>query len=676
MKKIVTLILSTLVITASHAVPARPGWQIKSQPDGTTIEVQLLGNEFHHYWINRQGQVVKPDQNGYWQVFGEQAIRQQGSKAKKQKAISHRKLAKTPAIGSPKGVVILVNFKDKSFQPENTLSAINDMMNGDNYTYDGATGSVRKYFSDQSAGQYTPKFDVIGPVTLAHNMSHYGGNDSEGNDQLASDMIIEACSIANALHNVDFTKYDNDEDGYVDFVYVLYAGMGEADGGEPNTIWPHAWNMESAEYFNRCSYNASERIFDGKTVENYACSAELAKMMKDQVVLDTIRTGIGTIAHEFSHVIGLYDLYDTDFGQNYDENMTPGPWHILDDGSYNNNGKTPPGYTLYDKYYLGWVTPENPGKTLQALTLKAEEGYQIANSDTLVSATSLHTVYYIENRQNEGWDTHIPGHGLLIWKIMYNPMAWENNGINRTDGSIRYALLSAAGKTTDIGTAADAFPGINNITVWTGPNGKSLTDIQENNGMITLNYTGEGDDKPYEPEKIHVEGFQYLNALYYDNEGLKYYYFDLYKDEDTTTGEKIYPVISFTVMAKNKTAINGTYDILRGDYWRSSADVVDIDDTQAASVTLQHVNEQGDYSIKGSFMGIDGIHYSFDDTVHVTAKDSDNDYDEIILNESTTPSGIQNITDKTSTAHKILRHGQILIIASENIYSVDGRKIE
>lgn len=190
MKKIVTLILSTLVITASHAVPARPGWQIKSQPDGTTIEVQLLGNEFHHYWINRQGQIVKPDQNGYWQVFGEQAIRQQGSKAKKQKAISHRKLAQTPAIGSPKGVVILVNFNDKSFQPENTLSAINDMMNGDNYTYDGATGSVRKYFSDQSAGQYTPKFDVIGPVTLAHNMSHYGGNDSEGNDQLASDMIM------------------------------------------------------------------------------------------------------------------------------------------------------------------------------------------------------------------------------------------------------------------------------------------------------------------------------------------------------------------------------------------------------------------------------------------------------------------------------------------------------
>ena len=75
-------------------------------------------------------------------------------------------------------------------------------------------------------------------------------------------------------------------------------------------------------------------------------------------------------------------------------------------------------------------------------------------------------------------------------------------------------------------------------------------------------------------------------------------------------------------------------------------------------------------------MGIDGIHYSFDDTVHVTAKDSDNDYDEIILNESTTPSGIQNITDKTSTAHKILRNGQILIIANENIYSVDGRKIE
>ena len=77
-----------------------------------------------------------------------------------------------------------------------------------------------------------------------------------------------------------------------------------------------------------------------------------------------------------------------------------------------------------------------------------------------------------------------------------------------------------------------------------------------------------------------------------------------------------------------------------------------------------------------NFAGNDGIHYSFDAVLHVTAKDSDNDYDEIILYESTTPSGIQNIIDKTSTAHKILRNGQIIIIANENIYSVDGRKIE
>ena len=675
MKKIVTLLIATLVITASYAVPARPGWQIKKQADGTTIEVKLSGDEFHHYWINRKGQAVELDKNGYWQVVDEKTIKQKEYKAKRMKADFHRKLAKTSTLGSPKGLVILVNFKDESFQSENTQSDMNDMMNSDNYTYDGATGSVRKYFSDQSDGQYTPEFDVIGPVTLPHNMSHYGANDSEENDVLASDMIVEACSIAHALHQVDFTKYDNNEDGFVDFVYVLYAGLGEADGGAPNTIWPHAWDLESAEYFKRCSYNVSDHTFNGKIVNRYACSGELAREEKDQVMVDTIRTGIGTIAHEFSHVIGLYDLYDTDFGHNYDENMTPGAWNIMDDGSYNNNGKTPPGYTIYDKYYLGWITPENPGKKSQTLTLKAGAGYQIAKSDTLVSATCLHSTYYIENRQNEGWDAHLPGHGLLIWKIMYNPLTWENNGINRVDGNIRYALLSATGKTTDIGTAADAFPGSNTISAWTGPNGKSLRDIQENNGIITLNYTGVGGDEPYEPERICIEGLQYGNALYYDNEGLKYYYFDLYKDEETT-GEMIYPVVSFTVVAKNKTAINGTYDIMRGEYWRSPIDVVDIDETEAASVTLQHVNEQGDYSVKGSFVGEDGIHYSFDAVVHVTAKDSDNDYIEITLNEATDPSGLKNITDNTSTTHKILHNGQIFIIANGNIYRVDGRKIK
>lgn len=687
MRKIVTLLVVLLVVTQGYAVPARPRWQTKSQPDGTSIEVQLVGDEFHHYWMNREGQRMQVDGNGYWQVVGDKAIEQRGDEAIGQRGDEEigqrgdkamRRLgvkAKAPAVGSPKGLVILVNFQDESFQAVNTQSAMHDMMNGDSYTYDDATGSIRQYFSDQSNGLYTPEFDVVGPVTLPYDMSHYGENDSEDNDLLAGDMIVEACSIANELYEVDFTLYDNDEDDYVDFVYVIYAGLGEADGGQAKTIWPHAWELESSEYFNKCTYSSDQRIFDGKSVNSYACSGELSGITDDEVVVDKMRTGIGTIAHEFSHVIGLHDLYDTDYGQNHINKMTPGAWHIMDDGSYNNNGKTPPGYTIYDKYYLGWITPENPGSEGQVLTMAAGEGYQIASSDTLVSATNTHTVYYIENRQLEGWDAHLPGHGLLIWKLMYNPFVWDNNGANDTNGTIRYALVSATGQTTNIGTAADAFPGTGHQTIWTGLRGRALTSISEDNGVITLDYVANTGDGPIGPEEIYVEDMHYANAFYYSSEDVGYYMFDVHKDVDMTTGEMIYPEVTFTVIAKSKTAINGTYDILYGDYWRSAADMVDVDAAQPACVTIQHVNSEGDYSVKGSFTGTDGIIYIFNSVVHVSAKDCDNEYLDITFDESGEQTGVDNTLSGSSTTYKILRNGQLLIISHENAYSIEGRKV-
>ena len=489
MKKL-TLSLTILLLTLStFAVPAYRGWQTKSQPDGTTIQVRLIGDEFYHYWQDQAGNVVKCDSLGYWRVVESQPTpatikaRRQASamlQSRPQKAVGAPNLA-------PRGLVILVNFKDTKFNASNTQAAMNELMNSSNYTYNDATGSVRQYFSDQSDGQYKPDFDVIGPVTLSNNVAHYGGNDAGGDDLLPGDMVVEACSIANALHNVDFTQYDNDRDGYVDFVYVIYAGKGEADGGTENTIWPHSWDVYSAEYFGNCSYNESKRMFDDRYIYQYACSAELDGPTGK-------RAGIGTIAHEFSHVIGLPDLYDIDYGQNYEDEMTPGVWHLMDHGSYNNDGRTPPSYTIYDKYFLGWATPTNPGNTAQKLTLAANEGYQITSDNTLLAATSTSTAYYIENRQQSGWDAGLPGHGLLIWKVQYNNDAWQNNGPNDENGNLRYTIVSASGKTTKLGTDADPFPGTQRKTEWRGVNGKPLLNITEKNGIISLSYIKEVDE--------------------------------------------------------------------------------------------------------------------------------------------------------------------------------------
>ena len=352
--------------------------------------------------------------------------------------------------------------------------------------------------------------------------------------------------------------------------------------------------------------------------------------------------------------------------------MTPGAWHIMDDGSYNNNGKTPPNYSIYDKYYLGWLTPENPGSKAQALNMAAGEGYQLANCDTLVNATSYHTVYYMENRQQEGWDAHVPGHGLVIWKIMYNPFVWENNGINSTEGYLRFALVSATGETTGIGTASDPFPGSQYITNWTGLKGRALTDISESEGVVKLNYVADTGEGPTGPEELYVEDLHHAKAIYYTTEGVEYYYFDLYNGEDTISGEMLYPNASFTVVAKSKTAINGTYDILSGDFWRSTGDVVAIDETQRASISIQHVNDQGDYSMKGSFVCMDGVKYIFEAVVRVAARDSDNDFEDITLEESDDQTGVENIDGTTKATYKIMRNGELLIIHNGKIYRVDG----
>lgn len=487
-KRVASVIILTMVATATFAVPAYRGWQTKTQPDGTTIEVRLTGDEFHHYWQDRSGNVVKCDSLGYWRVVESQptpaTIKARRQASPMLQSRPHRAVGK-PNL-APRGLVILVNFSNSKFANANNQAAMNELMNSDNYTYNGATGSVRQFFSDQSDGQYTPDFDVIGPVTLSENVAHYGGNDASGNDVLPGDMVVEACSIANANYGVDFTQYDNDDDGYVDFVYIVYAGKGEADGGADNTIWPHNWDLASAYYYDNCTYATNKRKFDGKTINNYACSGELDGSSGK-------RAGIGTIAHEFGHVIGLPDLYDIDYGQNYEDEMTPGSWHIMDNGSYNNSGKTPPNYTIYDKYFLGWKTPVNPGNTAQTLTLKAAgtdgfQGYQIATSNSLLTATSTNTVYYIENRQQSGWDAYLPGHGLVIWKIMYSQSVWNDNAPNATPGTLRYTIVSASGKTTGLGTGADPFPGTKKKTRWEGVIGKPLLDITESGGVITLTY--------------------------------------------------------------------------------------------------------------------------------------------------------------------------------------------
>ena len=405
---------------------------------------------------------------------------------------------RTPNINlAPKGLLILVNYTDITLNETNNQLAFDSLANGENYTYNGATGSCKAYFKAQSNGLYEPHFDVIGPITLPHNSAYYAANDAYGNDQYVVDFVVDACKGADDL-GVDFSQYDNDNNGIVDFIYIIYAGYAESEGAPETTMWPHNWDLISALYFgysNMDEYYANSDTdfklpsFDGKLVNAYACSNELRMATKK-------RAGIGTICHEFSHVLGLPDYYltVTDSETNPNQRLTPGAWSLMGYGNYLNDGNTPPNYSIYDKYYLGWVTPTVLNKT-QSLTIHAdgETGYMLTRNEKHLPEGPYRTdtVYYLENRQLEGWDTYLPGHGMLIWQVIFNEEDWYNNCPN--DYVPRYRLISAVTASSPYTTTKPKpevpFPGSKNITKYAPFSHNGLANIQETNGVITCEFT-------------------------------------------------------------------------------------------------------------------------------------------------------------------------------------------
>lgn len=500
MKKIVSLAIVCVIAMMAYAVPAKRGWQTRTQADGTTIEVQQVGDEFYHYTINREGKRVR-EINGMYEVVGE-APTPEVAKARRAEGVARRQrkdVGTTPNL-APRGIVVLVNFSDTKMKSNHTQATFDELCNSTNCTVNEGYPSAAQYFADQSNGSYRPVFDVYGPITLDNSYAYYGENvdptDEESDDKYATDAVIEACIKLNST--VDFTQYDSDNDGYVDFVYVIYAGKGAADGGASNTIWPHNYSVQDViKYKGQGTYSIYSKTdtkLDGVYLDNYAMSQEIS---------GTALAGIGTLCHEFGHVIGLPDLYDTSYGNVYNNSLSPNDWNIMDGGSYNADGHCPPNYDPWEKDFFGWHTPINLGAEGQVLNLKANgtegyQAYQINTSGKYVSPTTSGVRYYIENRQAVGWDAPLTGHGLLIWKVNFNATAWTSNAPNNssTSGAPLYTIVSAYGTAIGWDGSTDncpwnTFPGTKKKTSWTGVSGKPLKDIKEANQIITLTYIEE-----------------------------------------------------------------------------------------------------------------------------------------------------------------------------------------
>ena len=492
MRKFVFSLIFLSVATMAWGIPANNQYVQKQMADGSSVMVRLVGDEFFNYMVTSDGRVVK-NVNGVMVETGmterdmtPSYIAQKRSMSKLKSNMRHSTKGTTSGAYT-KGLVILVNFSDQSFTyPKNEFY---NKLNQPGYSTNGAPGSVKDYFTDNSGGTFSPNFDVFGPYTLDHTTAYYGGPDSNGeNDIRPAQMILDAVRklAADPSANVNFADYDCDNDGIIDNVFIYYAGCGQnIVGNDFNFIWPHRWYVSPN---NTNAYDNSDLIFGGKKLQGYACASELSGSQNDPYLC-----GIGAFCHEFSHVLGLMDLYDTDHSSNH---VTFGQWDIMCSGCYLDYERTPSGYSTFERFVVGWYNP--PVITSAAsyeldYTLRGHEGYIITSTGTFnhnLHNPSPSEYYVLENRQKESWDTYLPGHGMLVTKIVWDNSEWENNSpVNDPDNMV-VDLIEAGGPTDDMGSPSDPFPGTRNVKKLTTYPEFGISNISENNQKITFDING------------------------------------------------------------------------------------------------------------------------------------------------------------------------------------------
>lgn len=517
-----------LIAPSLYAVPARNIVKTIIQPDGTTLQIKLCGDEFLRYYTTLDGIPVKEVGSGFYYaalssdtlfVCSEYMAHEPGlrSIAERQMADSLklafenqvsdtydkrqrsnvirlaplRTVARSfgsqilgePMEGKKKGLVILVNFSDVKMQTPDPHNTFFRYMNEEGYKEHGQYGSVRDYFLSQSYGKFDFSFDVVGPVTLPNPMSYYGRN-VRGFDARPGEMVLDACLLIK--DQVDFSAYDWNGDGEAEQIFVVYAGYAESNGASSNTVWPHQSYVQNRD--------GSNLVIDGTIVGKYACSSELTGTS------GTTLSGIGTMCHEFSHCFGIPDFYDVN-GVNFGMDV----WSLMDYGCYNNNGNTPIGYTAYERMMCGWLEPIVLTDTTTVSELPALSDEPVAYA--LVNDANTDEYYLLENRQQKGWDSYMYGHGLMVVHVDYDSRAWDYNTVNTKAQRQRMSIIPADNQLqrTVQSYAGDLFPGtsgVNQITDTSTPAAllntpntsglalmsKPIYNIMEKDGKISFNF--------------------------------------------------------------------------------------------------------------------------------------------------------------------------------------------
>jgi len=556
LRHIITLLILLIIPFTANARKAQGGTKTLYQPDGTIVMATLSGDEFGHILTTTQGNAIVQGEDGYYyyarfdadgnfintgsrvgagadagdvraslaipyETLAKKSALRRSMRPLEEKTLFERMRANHPATkaGSTTtkkhGIVILVNFKDVSFKY--TKADFVNLLTQTGYSYNGAVGCAKEYFDAQFHGEYDFDFEVYGPVTVSQNRSYYGGNDSNDNDKAPEEMIIEACELCDS--EVDFSLFDDDNDGEVDNVFVFYAGGDEAESAGADCIWSHAWYIKDGARI--------DLTLDGKVINRYACTSEL---MTRNAGKTYFMAPIGTFCHEYTHTFGINDMYDTDYSLSTGtSNGLFGSTSLMDSGNDNNKGNTPPYYNAIEREILGIGTCSTLEEGSYSL-----EAINNSNIYYKVESDVANEYFLIECRQKTGWDLYCGGEGLLVYhvdksrnsagksdtygKTLTAAQRWAVNEVNANPKHQCAAIVTAYPSASSASQVFFPYSTYNNILpegktplkFWSGKtSGISITNISYSSGTTTFNVYGKGSvGIPPEIDKESHEAFQ------------------------------------------------------------------------------------------------------------------------------------------------------------------------
>jgi immune inhibitor A len=330
--------------------------------------------------------------------------------------------------------------------------------------------SMTSIYRDLSYGALNVTGEAVGYIRAPRPYSFYTAGESGTGENFPKNtpgLLVDALTAFTQTDNL--SRFDVDGDGYVDGIFLIHAGGGaeaEPDPAKrPHMIWSHKWVLPQPF------------VHQGVRVYAYSTEPEDGR--------------VGVFAHEFGHVLGLPDLYDTTY-----RSRGVGDWCLMAGGSWGGGGNTPTRMSCWCLARLGWVKPKvvKTARTLKLSTLEADK----KDCYRLWTKGAKGPEYFlIENRQAAGRDRSLPGSGLALWHVD------ETQTGNTNPLAYMVGLVQADGKrdlefNRNDGDAGDLFPGsagVKKVDDTTTPSTRAnngaaskvaLTQISEKNGVVSV----------------------------------------------------------------------------------------------------------------------------------------------------------------------------------------------